>query len=260
MHDGQISAATANSLVQGYCDDFVALAAVLAQTLEQTSMRSVDLRPSHPSLLRIEQGMRDLADAIRDLMAKPAPAPAPSPAKERPRTAAGPRPLASARSERGAAPKRGGSLQGTSESMPVLSVFQFLGRMRKTGTLHVHAQNEQFTFTLEQGCIASATTNQEVADERLGDLLVEAEACTREQVDTMIEMMEMTSSSSGELFGQQAIATGIVTAAQVRKAIETQVRTRFSRACKSTTASYEFFEGERATPNQPPGCQPIAIA
>ena len=55
--------------MQGYCDDFVALASVLAQTLEQASMRNVDLRPSRPGLLRIEQGMRDLATAIHELLA-----------------------------------------------------------------------------------------------------------------------------------------------------------------------------------------------
>ena len=35
MQVGQFPASAANSLIQGYCDDFVSLAAVLAQTLEQ---------------------------------------------------------------------------------------------------------------------------------------------------------------------------------------------------------------------------------
>jgi hypothetical protein len=70
MGAAHFPAAAADSLVSGYCDDFVSLAAMLAQTLEQVSMRGIDIKESAEPLARCEQGMRDLADAIRDLLQK----------------------------------------------------------------------------------------------------------------------------------------------------------------------------------------------
>ena len=219
-------------------------------------MRNVDLRPSRPGLVRIEQGMRDLATAIHELLARPAPAPKPPAALERPRTATGqPQPRANPKAPARTTPRRG-SLQGTSQSMPLLSVFQFLGRMRKSGTLHVRMRKEELAFVLEQGCIAFATSNQLVAEERLGDLLVDAEACTRNQVEVMQAMANVISS---DLFGQQAIESGIATHEQVLQAIEAQVRLRFTRCCKGSDASYEFVEGEQNAPQPMFRCQPIAV-
>ncbi len=274
MQEGPINAATANSLVQGYCDDFVALAAVLAQTLEQASMRSVDLRPSRVGMQRIEQGMRGLADAIRELLDKQAPMPkaataatapaAPAAAKDRPRAATSPE-LAKPRSSNqtrtlrptGRPMQRGGVLQGTTQSMPLLSVFQFVGRMRKTGTMHVHLPKEEMAFVLESGCIVFATTDRLVNEERLGDILIELESCTREQLDRMKELAAVV---ADDLFGQQVIETGVVTRPQVLKALEAQTKRRFSRCCKVTEASYEFVEGLTNVTDSMFRFQPVAIA
>jgi hypothetical protein len=68
MQVGQFPASAANSLIEGYCDDFVALAVILAQTLEQVSMRGISLERSRPSLSRIENGMRELAEAIHEMI------------------------------------------------------------------------------------------------------------------------------------------------------------------------------------------------
>src|SRR5688572_29518403 len=84
MQVGHFPASAASSLIQGYCDDFVSLATILAQTLEQVSMRGISLEHSRPPLQRIEKGMRELADAIRELLDRghTAAEPAPAPVKE----------------------------------------------------------------------------------------------------------------------------------------------------------------------------------
>jgi hypothetical protein len=68
MQVGQFPASAANSLIEGYCDDFVSLAAILAQTLEQISIRGISIDRSKASLARIENGMRNLAEAIHELV------------------------------------------------------------------------------------------------------------------------------------------------------------------------------------------------
>lgn len=60
----------AASLVSGYCTDFIELAANMAQTLEQVTMRGLDIGQSKEELARVEHGMRALADAIHETLGK----------------------------------------------------------------------------------------------------------------------------------------------------------------------------------------------
>lgn len=399
MQGGQFPASAANSLIQGYCEDFVSFAAVLAQTLEQVSMRGIDLKQSRTDLERIENGMRNLADAIHDLLARqpakggvkaserapekaapsptanvapkaaapsapatpaavpnanaapvakpqaapaaptssakpaatpsqgavrvdmrprddapvskattqapkataptaaatpsaaaattpssnaPAPAAIPTPAANpatSPAAAPG-RPVGTAPAKRakaaapGSTPRpataanaarpgqrpaaRPENLKGTNRSMPLLSVMQFLGRMRKRGTMKVGLPGETLTFDIENGCVMSAASSNCPRDERLGDILCDMDVCTREQLEPLELLVE--SGQAAERFGQLVIEHQLGTNQQVVAALEVQVKTRFSRACKHLEASYEFVEGERTSVPPVFPVQPLPIA
>lgn len=416
MQGGQFPASAANSLIQGYCEDFVSFAAVLAQTLEQVSMRGIDLKQSRTDLERIENGMRNLAEAIHDLLArqpakggakaterapekaasvananpapkaatpsataapaagpnanaapvakpqatptaptpsakptappsqgavrvdmrprddapvsKPtapapkatapneaapaAPKPAPTAAPAMPAAAATPtaaapttpstnapvaiptaatnpaappaaapgRPVVTAPANRakaaapGSTPRpataanatrpgqrpaaRPENLKGTNRSMPLLSVMQFLGRMRKRGTMKVTLPGETLTFDIENGCVMSAASTNCPRDERLGDILCDMDVCTREQLEPLELLVE--SGQAAERFGQLVLEHQLATDQQVVAALEAQVKTRFSRACKHLEASYEFVEGERTSAPPAFPVQPLPIA
>lgn len=397
MLGGQFPASAANSLIQGYCEDFVGFAAVLAQTLEQVSMRNIDLKPCRGDLERIENGMRNLADAIRDLLqrqpqkggersaraaeappppaaqapaqpvksspaatsaaptsakpatpsnsgyvhvdmrpegadeprpaepkvqkapipatnppkpttpapaqkqdaaagkptaqpaakspAPPVPAPAASaavpaapaaPPAAAPRAVAAPanRPKAAApgtapRPANAAAPagdrrigarpqSRPENLKGTNRSMPLLSVMQFLGRMRKRGTMKVQLPGELLTFEIENGCVMAAMSDKCPRDERLGDILCDMDVCTREQLEPLELLVE--SGAAAERFGQLVLEHGFASDQQIVAALEAQVKTRFSRACKHLDSAYEFVEGERNSAPPAFPVQPLAIA
>ena len=406
MQGGQFPASAANSLIQGYCEDFVSFAAVLAQTLEQVSMRGIDLKQSRTDLERIENGMRNLADAIHELLArqpakggaktnertpekaaptanatsapkaatpsapaapeaapsanaapvaKPQPAPtAPTPSNKpaatpnqgavrvdmRPRddvpasnpAAAAPKPnvpadaappkpaptatngtapattttpganpntaprtpvltpapaatapgrpvgTAPANRAKAAAPgstprpataanaarpgqrpaARPENLKGTNRSMPLLSVMQFLGRMRKRGTMKVALPGETLTFDIENGCVMSAASTNCPRDERLGDILCDMDVCTREQLEPLELLVE--SGQAAERFGQLVLEHQLANDQQVVAALEAQVKTRFSRACKHLEASYEFVEGARTSAPPVFPVQPLPIA
>lgn len=333
MQVGQFPAAAADSLIEGYCDDFVALAAILAQTLEQVSIRGIDCRRSRPALERIERGMRDLADAIHDLLQRgaiaqgltdrlktgqsgdgaldalcgtggapmllapdPPPAPpSPSPparsaqpaerftairtdawfsmpgasgAPGRPGNGGPGVPGGSGGSERQrvadighpppqrpapwlgeqrppqrneAAPKAGPGLRGTASSLPVLSVFQFLGRMRKTGVMKIELRDEALTFEFANGCVQGCTSSARLPNERLGALLYELGACTHDQ---MVGLVAQFDEHTSEQIGAAAIREGIASNGQVLEALELQVRRRFKRACAAPEARYDFAEGK----------------
>jgi len=410
MQVGQFPASAANSLIEGYCDDFVSLAAILAQTLEQVSMRGIGFDASRPSLQRIEKGMRELADGIQEMLNRgsltqkfenvlpqnkdrvatppePAPAPAPSPMAQGPlpprnaparvapntnaqpsRPAPTPAPAAPAPSPRPAAgeplrarsgptapsstapapqtrtappaqptptpaqpgptpapqrnatqptqplapaqatptastasgvapratqppastpsqrppgagpatapppatpaPSRGAAapqppqptrragkpegLCGTARSMPLVSVFQFLGRTRKSGTLHVNLGEEIVAFEFVNGCIEFTASNQCPVNERLGELLVELGFCTR---DRLAPVLAKVGVSSAHRLGHLVVEERIVSNGQVLEALEAQVLHRYHRVCQFPEAVYEFDPGPRA-----PGDGRIRIA
>jgi len=317
MQVGQFPASAASSLIEGYCDDFVSLAAMLAQTLEQVAMRGIAFESSRASLQRIEHGMRELSDAIHELLergsvssefeavlgrkksgsdaaASPGPAatgvttsgPSAPPARPQPqRPAAGPaptptpaarpplanrqppapprslgassptrtaRPALPAAKTAGGAPvsasaatprtARSETLKGTNQSMPLLSVFQFLGRMRKSGTVHVYIQDETLAFEFVNGCIEFTASDRCPVGERLGELLVELGFCSRE---TLAPILAKVGVSSAHRLGHLVVESNLVSNGQVLEGLEAQVKRRFQRVCTNPEAAYEFEEGRR---------------
>ena len=416
MQVGQFPASAAHSLIEGYCDDFVSLAAVMAQTLEQVSMRGIDIRRSHDKLTRIETGMRGLADAIQDLLERgqvtpdlsskletgnlparrtdqrvdgedtggfvppsdwilppsmleddddndeatkstaaenatteltpdmlsslaagpkptehapqppaqpPGPCepptfersseafglgrnhtrpPAPQPTRQQaPSTRPAPQrrndghrnsavrsphsrrerqtreakqptqqvppaqppqsapptqpaqPTPSAQPAPSAQPVDDGALRGTSQSMPVLSVFQFLGRTRKSGVMTIRLPDETMCFEFENGCVQACKSTQAISGERLGDLLLETTGCNPQDLARLLDGQNAQKAQLGELVVQSGLATN----GQVLEALELQVRRRFARACAAPEAQYEFCDG---FPNRTDGRVRIAPA
>ena len=291
MQVGQFPASAATSLIEGYCDDFVSFASTLAQTLEQVTMRGLGFDACRESLMRTERGMRNLADAIQELLERgttefntllvkpgeqngapqtarpsrnqpptgkqsgkrPAPLgprpPAPAaptatmptstpkpPAERRAKVERRPNPTATNAGAQGANARE--PLRGTSQSMPLLSVFQFLGRMRKTGVMHVTLNNETMTFELVNGCVQLAVSDNSPKDEHLGELLIERGMCTRQAIAPLLA----SASASNEKLGNLVIQHKLVTNGQILEALELQVQRRFARACKHLNASYQFDE------------------
>ncbi|MFT6080949.1 MAG: hypothetical protein ACJAYX_003836 [Planctomycetota bacterium] len=76
---GQFPASAANAFIEGYCDEFLSLASLLAETLAQADSRGIDITASQCHLDRIDEGMRNLGAVIDELgrcgpPAEPAPA------------------------------------------------------------------------------------------------------------------------------------------------------------------------------------------
>ncbi|HZN38862.1 MAG TPA: DUF4388 domain-containing protein [Planctomycetota bacterium] len=129
-------------------------------------------------------------------------------------------------------------LRGTSQSMPLLSVFQFLGRMRKTGVMRVTVGNETMTFEMVNGCVQLAVSDNSPKDEHLGELLIEQGMCTRQAITPLLA----SASSSNEKLGNLVVQQKLVSNGQILEALELQVQRRFARACKNLNASYQFDE------------------
>ena len=306
MQVGQFPASAANSLIEGYCEDFVSFASVLAQTLEQIAMRGIPIDQSRQHLQRIEHGMRDLSAAIHDLIERNgggsapllrqdarrqepgravpaidasapfAPGPVPhaptangfaapgQPGMGMPQATilgeTGPTVLgeldpdemdgAAAPPHRGAAKPVGGTpvtsteegFHGNSDSMPLRSVFQFLGRTRRSGFMRVVSGEEQMMFEVQNGCLIATTSTVSLPQERLDLLLIERNAGSAADLAPILERIPATQC---ERFAEAVVAAGAVTEGQIFDALAQQQSRRYSRACKAPTVSYQFFEGTR---------------
>lgn len=312
MQVGQFPAAAAGSLIEGYCSDFIELASVLAQTLEQVSMRGIDIQGSRGDLERIESGMRELSEAIRDLVergtirSEPAdslaiglPSRAAADAKK---VAATPitnsadwlpaaetpeggeieaaatmnksdpaaedsgdhlrepveDPLVTEmRTQEGERDEGQGSethleqealgeaetdagLCGSSQSMPVRTVFQFLERVRKSGTLTVQLADELLTFEFDAGCVQSCGTDNPDKSDRLGDLLIDFESC---DPDRLADLIRNSKGQSNLQLGELVVREGLASNSEIMDVLESQARRRYQRACDTVEAVYEFVEG-----------------
>lgn len=311
MQVGQFPASAANSLIEGYCDDFISLASILAQALEQVSMRSIDISRSADHLVRIESGMRELSEAIRDLIERGRVSTLKtegllaeqgaqgllgtasviancsdwlSPSAADP-TGEGPcdeeigptkpanfseqvarefgtdfskeevlDPILEMQLEEAglvdestedtpAEPEEDEStdrLEGSAQTMPILPVFQFLERMRKSGVITVSMPDETMTFEFDHGCVQSCTTTSTEHDDRLGDILLELETCDAEP---LTEILDQAAGKSSLQVGEMIVRARLATNGEIIDALETQARRRFRRACEAEEASYHFVEG-----------------
>lgn len=257
----EIPESSASILVEGYCRDFIQLAASLAQTLEQVSMRGLPLGESRRSLERVEQGMRNLSDAIgtllqtTDLPRPKIPTKSPPKLPVRPVSnapiltdpnptrahAAGPVDAPAPTADATESAEEGTcSIQGTTANLPLTSVFQFLGRMRKTGTLAIKIGPEELNIELVDGCVESTTSTRSPSSERVGNLLVEKGFVTDEQVARFLRRNE----NARHHIGPEMVNNRIITAEQLQETLEEQVRRRIRRAVASRLASYAFHDGK----------------
>ena len=115
---------------------------------------------------------------------------------------------------------------------------------------------EEILFELENGCVNFTSSDHCPREERLGELLIETEACSRVDVDRVLAKVD---AGSTELFGQLAIHENIVTKEQVLAALEEQVRRRFTRACRHPDATYEFLQDVRSSIEHRFRIQPVAV-
>ena len=129
--------------------------------------------------------------------------------------------------------------------MPLLSVFQFLERTRKSGVLTVELPGETIRFGIASGCVQSCISSAPVAGERVGDLAVAAGIVDSEAVEKAVREMGVDKAQrDGRGLGDALVQRGLMTNGQLLELLEDQVRRRFRRACATHTASYAFTAGD----------------
>ncbi|MEQ1633986.1 MAG: DUF4388 domain-containing protein, partial [Planctomycetota bacterium] len=131
-------------------------------------------------------------------------------------------------------------LHGSTETLPMRSVFQFLGRTRKSGQLHVAMEKEKVRFEFVDGCMVGTSSTNSPKDELLGSILVELGLVNSQQVEALVR----EHGDGRQRLGAALIKAKLVDPSQLADVIDRQTTRRFQRIVTQRRASYEFAADE----------------
>ncbi len=137
-------------------------------------------------------------------------------------------------------------MHGTLDTFSVVEVLQMLGRVRRSGTLHIECAERQIDVHFVQGRIAETRDSTRVyADTVLGSLLIKRSLVTEAQLDQCLREQE----SDPRPIGTILVERGFVAEDDLRDVLSRQVANTFL-AVKTTGASgtFMFVIDEAAVP------------
>lgn len=133
-------------------------------------------------------------------------------------------------------------LHGTTDSIDIASVLQFVASGKKTGELRVESVAESFALEFVQGNIVDGTSTSSPRGERLGEILVELGHVEKVDLDRLIEKNR----GGAKPLGILVLDAGLVGASGLRDALETQVRRLLQRLTQCGPAFFEFRAADAA--------------
>ncbi|MFO1052163.1 MAG: hypothetical protein U1F36_08105 [Planctomycetota bacterium] len=128
------------------------------------------------------------------------------------------------------------AMKGTSESMAMPLVFDFLVRLKRTGCLHVRTSTEHLRFVFAEGMIVATATDNQPSGQRIGEILRQLGLLPRRHLARLIEKAETEKRPLGRLLVDEQL----VTIPQITKALTIQVQARFERAFGAGRAAFAF--------------------
>ena len=137
-------------------------------------------------------------------------------------------------------------MHGTLDTFSVVEVLQMLGRVRRSGTLHIECAERQIDVHFVQGRIAETRDSTRVyADTVLGSLLTKRSLVTEAQLDQCLREQE----SDPRPIGTILVERGFVAEDDLRDVLSRQVANTFL-AVKTTGAggTFMFVIDETAVP------------
>jgi hypothetical protein len=128
-------------------------------------------------------------------------------------------------------------MHGTLDTFSVVEVLQMLGRVRRSGTLHIECAERQIDVHFVQGRIAETRDSTRVyADTVLGSLLIKRSLVTEEQLDQALREQENDPRPLGTIL----VGRGFVGEDDLRDVLSRQVANTFL-AVKTTGANGTFM-------------------
>lgn len=133
----------------------------------------------------------------------------------------------------------GEGLRGHTQAISIPEVLSFVASLQKSGVLRVKTPEEAFLIQLDQGEVIYAVGDNPPEGEILGELLISrGHLCIAD-----LEEVLATGIGEGAMLGSALVASGKVTAENLRGALQFQVQSIFHRVFRADNAVYQFDEG-----------------
>lgn len=142
--------------------------------------------------------------------------------------------------------KAAGGLRGTSESVPIPDLVHLLSGLKKTGSLSIQDDESIHLVEFIEGAIVHAVTNRRLPELRLGAILVAQQKLTQAQLDECLASML----DGSEILGARLLRTGMITEADLRAALESQVFHLFEHLFSLKNARFSFADGSISNVSQ----------
>ena len=136
------------------------------------------------------------------------------------------------------------TLQGTNKTLAIPSVFEFVSRTQKTGSLRIRTNDETLRFEFVSGDIVYSETNNPPGGQRLGELMVQMGFVTQDNLDAFL------TSNPRDRLGAALESGELIDRESLQNALFEQVRLRLERAFDADESAFTFLEGGPSTADQ----------
>lgn len=174
----------------------------------------------------------ELTGLLESTLGTAAPTPAPRGRGEAPRAKTDPK----------ADPAEGselGGVRGTIQTIGVPDLVGMICSLQKTGTLTLQGDGAMFVFEFEAGRVVHAITNKHDPAMRLGTILVAQNHLSEEQLRATLA----AATAGKQLLGDALVRSATVSEADLRMALDEQVRRIFESAFSLQQGRFAFLEG-----------------
>ena len=129
-------------------------------------------------------------------------------------------------------------LRGHTQSISIAEILGFIASLRKSGTLVVHAAEEDFLIELLDGNVIYAQGDHPPPGLLLGEILVAQGAVLQEELDEFLE----EEPTDEQILGTALLEDGVITREALRIALSYQVQHLFFRMTREQDAYFQFEE------------------
>lgn len=139
-----------------------------------------------------------------------------------------------------------GGVRGTIQTIGVPDLVGMICSLQKTGTLTLQGDGAMFVFEFEAGRVVHAITNKHDPAMRLGTILVAQNHLSEAQLRESLA----AATAGKQLLGDALVRSATVSEADLRLALDEQVRRIFESAFSLQQGRFAFLEGNLSTLSQ----------
>ena len=139
-----------------------------------------------------------------------------------------------------------GGVRGTIQTIGVPDLVGMICSLQKTGTLTLQGDGAMFVFEFEAGRVVHAITNKHDPAMRLGTILVAQNHLSEEQLRATLA----AATAGKQMLGDALVRSATVSEADLRTALDEQVRRIFEYAFSLQQGRFAFLEGSLSTLSQ----------